>query len=822
MPAILAPEGMWRARVEELARDLGRLEALLDSNLVTQHLGLGGKFGQWLGPLEARLRRLERSAAGGVTPQLWADLAALSREHRAVSEAQLGFLGGVTIGRSGLDGGMCRRAQEWLGGYCTRLGLDARPGVISGRGPLVESATGIVRLPFADWELWTLPLLGRAVGLLAAAPGSPYHAALNDFAGAIGDGEWEARLPGVAPARRREYVDSLFADMFATAVVGPVYGLALFALELDYANPEALDLRDSDQIEGRDSAERYLPPSADRAAAVLAVLRAMNGPGSGSQQPYSSAIRMLEGMWRAALGASGRRDPLDAVTQSHGGWHEALYGDAIEPLAFVELPNTRAAWQRSSQWLQALRTGSPPEGLAVETTALLGAIWRLRLEQPEQAANALDVANALLCGKAVRVPLGSPGGAAPAESVIAQARLARLLERWRRIQQILSGAPEDGLRAAIAGRFYRLLSEQEYALEPWLAASRAVKLRTGIWGKMADLAVGARPLQREALEFLGGCLIREQGLDREPATVAASTREGAGICGLADLLLRDYARRTGIDWNARTVLGADPFLETDTEVIRLRFPSWSLWDLPLLAHEFGHLAARATPAFVEYQREQAGSSGMEQRFRHMDEFFADVFATYTLGPAFAFDVVLLQFQPAEAYLARGGHPSHQERARVILQTLAEMNRKGAGAFGGALQQLERAWGGAVAACGTVAADAPAFEKQLTQSLSWGRKIHGFIDKFYRLGAAYTPQDWSRDRQAAGRMLRLPVPALAELAAVGGVKAQEVSLGGILNALWYARASEPAPGVDLMAVAHELGRRFQEAGAETAAAGNRGK
>ena len=757
MPAILAPEGMWRARVEELARDLGRLAALLDSDLVTQHLGLGGKFGQLLGPLEARLRRLERSAAGVVTPQLWADLAALSREHRAVSEAQLGFLGGVTIGRGGLDGGMCRRAQEWLGGYCTRLGLDVRPGAISGRGPLVEAATGIVRLPFADWELWTLPLLGRALGLFAAAPGSPYHAALDDFAGAIADADWEARLPGVAPTRRREYVDSLFADMFAAAVVGPVYGLALFTLELDYANPDELDLRDSDQIEGRETAERYLPSAAHRAAAVLAVLRAMNGPGSGS--PYGSAIRTLEGMWRAALGSSGRRDLLDAVTQSHGGWHEALYGDAIEPLAFVELPNTRAAWQRSSQWLQALRTGSGPEGLAVETTPLLGAIWRLRLEQPEQAANALDVANSLLCGKPVRVPLGSPGGAPPLENTIAQARLARLLERWRRIQQILSDAPEDGLRAAIAGRFYRLLSEQEYALEPWLAAARAVKLRAGIWGKMTDLAASARPLQREALEFLGGCLIREQGLDREPAAVAAATREGAGICGLADLMLRDYARRTGINWNARTVLGSDPFLETDTEVIRLRFPSWSLWDLPLLAHEFGHLAARATPAFVEYQREQTGSSGMEQRGRHMDEFFADVFATYTLGPAFACDVVLLQFQPAEAYLARGAHPSHQERARVILQTLTEMNRKGAGAFGGALQQLERAWGGAVAACGAQPADAPAFEKQLAQSLSWGRKIHGFIDKFYRLGAAYTPRDWSRDRQAAGRMLRLPIPAL---------------------------------------------------------------
>ena len=156
-------------------------------------------------------------------------------------------------------------------------------------------------------------------------------------------------------------------------------------------------------------------------------------------------------MWRAALGSSGRRDLLDAVTQSHGGWHEALYGDAIEPLAFVELPNTRAAWQRSSQWLQALRTGSRPDGLAVETTALLGAIWRLRLEQPEQAANALDVANSLLCGKPVRVPLGSPGGAPPLENIIAQARLARLLERWRRIQQILSDATEDGLRAAIAG-----------------------------------------------------------------------------------------------------------------------------------------------------------------------------------------------------------------------------------------------------------------------------------------------------------------------------------------------------------------------------------
>ena len=160
------------------------------------------------------------------------------------------------------------------------------PARSAGAGLWWKPRPGIVRLPFADWELWTLPLLGRALGLFAAAPGSPYHAALDDFAGAIADAEWEARLPGVAPTRRREYVDSLFADMFATAVVGPVYGLALFTLELDYANPDELDLRDSDQIEGRDTAERYLPSAAHRAAAVLAVLRAMNGRG----QRFPAAI----------------------------------------------------------------------------------------------------------------------------------------------------------------------------------------------------------------------------------------------------------------------------------------------------------------------------------------------------------------------------------------------------------------------------------------------------------------------------------------------------------------------------------------------------
>jgi hypothetical protein len=81
----------------------------------------------------------------------------------------------------------------------------------------------------------------------------------------------------------------------------------------------------------------------------------------------------------------------------------------------------------------------------------------------------------------------------------------------------------------------------------------------------------------------------------------------------------------------------------------------------------------------------------QRRFLH--EYYADVFAVYTMGPAYAYTCLLLRFDPKTAYKDGGEHPSYQKRAHVILRTLEEMNNvKGSsGHYSGIIKKLDSWW-----------------------------------------------------------------------------------------------------------------------------------
>ena len=850
----MSPDRLWKERVAQLGQDLKRIEALLAGQLLSREMA--GRFRLSVNEVTAELDNLTSPENGNTDPvTLYSDLASLTQASGKRIEALLELLGGVAIGQGltdgaeGFDGGFANLAGDWLNKI--RADLDLQPPllVITGRGPQLEAETAFVRTAFLDCDLWHLPLLGRALGLQATQTrNSNYQELLGDVVDPI-VGEIEQMLerdaehPPVdlqlmlpeastiwrafryvtgeertsfkennraqvksAAQTQRKYLNNLFADMFATAILGPCYALAVFALGFDYSAPQLLELEDPDLIEGRTTAPRFLPGPVHRAAAILATLKAMDKEAEPEslQGPYTRVTQRLEDMWRVALESAGQQDLLDEVGNRFGNWHSALYSKVINKALNTNLKSTRQTWENAQSWHKALVGDTArPSQIEPALPDILGAIWLHRLDYPDEAEAVLEVAQRLMHGKELRPRQGTL--TTPAKA-IAQVRLDGLQKRWDRLERILKDnqlSEED--RAAIAGRFYRMISEQTYALD--LCRNGLDEPGQKFWRDFSILEDGARSVQREALEFLGGLLVHKKGLDCEPPTLTGTNSEGPSVCDLADRMLRTYSRRTGVNWAARTVLGKSPFLATNTDVIRIRFLEWSLWNLPLMAHEFGHLAALATPAFQNFQGpaseqslerhpnpEAAAELGYVQaRRRQLDELFADIFAVYTAGPAFACSVIMTQLSAPEAYVWRGSHPSHDERVRVILQTLSAMNERNGWrldereGFGPILTQLEQHWDHAVQTCKAVPEDEESYRFQLKQAKKWGRNIYKLVDTSYRLGVSYKPVRWDGAQKLSTYLLQPGVPKLDHMEELFATHANDSMLiDDVLNALWIAR------------------------------------
>ena len=319
--------------------------------------------------------------------------------------------------------------------------------------------------------------------------------------------------------------------------------------------------------------------------------------------------------------------------------------------------------------------------------------------------------------------------------------------------------------------------------------------------------------------FLGGLLIQQGKHDREPPTLTGDSY-GPSICALSDRLLRDYARRTGVDWSGRTVAGPDAFLQMQTDVIRLRFPDWSLWNLPLMAHEFGHKVGAATRDFRQFKIKQVQEAEKHEVDPaevgdHLEEFFADMFATYALGPAFACAAILVRFQPDEAQTSWVRHPAHDERVRLILFTLRQMNDRTRenptmpGSYAYVLHVLQDSWDQALQAAGTVRPTGGAADSRRAQVDGWGKQVYSLLDRWYRLGAGYTTQRWDWAR-ATAPCFQLSIPSVQELQH----SAKEYGLGellldDVLNALWWARLTNNQTQTDLTQIAVRLGQGFLE-------------
>lgn len=190
-----------------------------------------------------------------------------------------------------------------------------------------------------------------------------------------------------------------------------------------------------------------------------------------------------------------------------------------------------------------------------------------------------------------------------------------------------------------------------------------------IWREYAELLEQTGPRFDECVELLQGLSAREHGLEDT----------AAALFDLADTMIRAL-RLSDFNSDSFTIPSrreVDP--RGRMHVLRVRFSEWTEWTLPLVAFEFGRMAAQRSQriqAFLGKQRAGDGVSG--------EVLIADGLATFALGPAYACAAIVLRLQPPHA-----DNAADHDRVRMILSTLRRLNKDSA--FDDVIDKLSDAW-----------------------------------------------------------------------------------------------------------------------------------
>jgi hypothetical protein len=253
------------------------------------------------------------------------------------------------------------------------------------------------------------------------------------------------------------------------------------------------------------------------------------------------------------------------------------------------------------------------------------------------------------------------------------------------------GQPQAG--GLSAGQLRGRLSTQERKLETLIGnASNG--------GAFAEMRKDYQEISRECRDLFGEALA---------VLIAPTVRPlSNGACDVVEKLLRGLGQLVGVPWLHLTTLADSEFFGTASQVIRLRYPSSTVWDFPVAAHEFGHFVGPGWPTpdakrngYQDFLTET--NIGDES---YLQEYFADLFATFVLGPAFVNSCLLHRFDPVRE--EGQFHPSDRQRAVGILAALEMLANDSQPQTAPVLRRMHQMrteeWNHAVAASGAVPVD----------------------------------------------------------------------------------------------------------------------
>jgi hypothetical protein len=303
------------------------------------------------------------------------------------------------------------------------------------------------------------------------------------------------------------------------------------------------------------------------------------------------------------------------------------------------------------------------------------------------------------------------------------------------------------------------------------------------WTELAEIENLTRRLAEETLAVIGGISLRAGGLDVDAVDLPkALLARVAGAMALGDTFI--------------TVPSGSEFIDLMSDVIRVRYPGTGVWDLPVILHEFGHFLVRHLPRSAEpsvwavIERER----GVKPRCGYFaDELWADTFAAYVGGPAYAFSA-LVRFDPASAAKDFAPyHPSAVKRAAAVLITLGrsqlawKRRQRFAGSLAEPIALARDLWQARLAAAGVTTepdAEALAYAEGITAEF-----------------LAILDRDWPRirydDAQRAAAIRQGLDSGRPDLPTGAG-------LIDVMNGGWWARRKAEAALRDTGALAEQVG------------------
>jgi hypothetical protein len=163
-----------------------------------------------------------------------------------------------------------------------------------------------------------------------------------------------------------------------------------------------------------------------------------------------------------------------------------------------------------------------------------------------------------------------------------------------------------------------------------IAAIRSdARQQTSTVDKLLQTIETTKPLWEEHIETVAGMVLRDESFD-------------GGLSALIDRLIKICSGYAPFGMTSTlNVLGRDHTVVKDLHyTVYFRFPTWSVWGLPLAAHEFWHASSLGRDGFKDQLRRNAQALEVWDETLVQD-CLADSFATFVIGPAYAFASVAL-------------------------------------------------------------------------------------------------------------------------------------------------------------------------------------